>query len=486
MLKYNPRSFWDFVPVHKSRNKIPHTVHFENLKSSSNESLSNLFSHYFNSVYVPPLSIDSPSTFLCHDLPSTCSFSIDDIDDSLDTLKNVKSVGPDGLSDIFLYNIKSLLCFPLWLHFRRFIDCGVFPSILKISSITPIFKSGDKNDVNNYRLVSILSHISKLFKQLVLRNIQSSINSILIDEQYGFRPGRSATMNLMIFNNFVLEAVEKHIQVDVIYTDFTKAFDRVDYGCLIDALYKSGFGDPLLSWFKSYLSDRVQWVKVFRCKFSIFKVSSGVLREDIYLRSSFLCMKIENLSDCFAIQDYLNNMVAWFNTIGLQFNVNKCHSMSFLKHRSSITYTYAINGSNATSVSNEKDLALKTLGFVIRISKEFNLYSSLKTIYYSLVRSLLDYASVLRGPYTLADSCQLELVQRRFLSCAAFTLKIKHPPHDYSIVMQELGLVSLADRRVNTNVEFLKKLVDGRFDAPSLLVLVNFKKVISAMSTMGI
>jgi len=119
--------------------------------------------------------------------------------------------------------------------------------------------------------------------------------------------------------------------------------------------------------------------------------------------------------------------------------------------------------------------ALKMLGFVIRISKEFNLYSSLKTIYCSLVRSLLDYASVLWDPYTLAASCQLERVQRRFLSCAAFRLKIKHPPHDYSIVMQELVLVSLADRRVNTNVEFLKKLVDGRFDAPKLLVLVNFK-----------
>jgi len=113
MLKSNPRSFWDFVRDHKSSNDIPHTVHFENLKSSGNESVSNLFSQYFNSVYVPTLSIDSPSSFLCHDLPSTCSISIDDIYDCLDTLKNVKSVGPDSLSGIFLFNIKSSLCFQL-------------------------------------------------------------------------------------------------------------------------------------------------------------------------------------------------------------------------------------------------------------------------------------------------------------------------------------------------------------------------------------
>lgn len=110
----------------------------------------------------------------------------------------------------------------MWLLFRRSLDSKVFPSILKISSVNPIFKSGYKANVKNYKPLSILSHISKLFEQLVLRSIQSPVNSILIDEQYGFRPSRSATMNLMAFNNSVLEAVEKHIQVDVIYTDFAK------------------------------------------------------------------------------------------------------------------------------------------------------------------------------------------------------------------------------------------------------------------------
>jgi len=160
-------------------------------------------------------------------------------------------------------------------------------------------------------------------------------------------------MNLIVFNNFVLEAVEKHIQVDVIYSDFAKAFDGVDHGCLIDAQYKSRFGEPLLSWFKSYLSNRVQCVKVFGCKSSISKVSSGVSQGGhlssilfslyvngikvviknceffMFADDIKLFRKIENLSDCSALQDELNNMVAWFNTIGLQFNVNKCHSMSF-------------------------------------------------------------------------------------------------------------------------------------------------------------
>jgi hypothetical protein len=99
--------------------------------------------------------------------------------------------------------------------------------------------------------------------------------------------------------------------------------------------------------------------------------------------------KIENVSNCSALQNDLNNLVSWCNSIGLQFNVNKCHCMSFLKHRSSINYTYTINGSSVTPVSSKKDLgvifnvdlnfhshieticckAIKTLEFIIRISK---------------------------------------------------------------------------------------------------------------------
>jgi hypothetical protein len=165
----------------------------------------------------------------------------------------------------------------------------------------------------------------------------------------------------------------------------------------------------LLSWFKSYLSDRVQWVKVFGCKSSISKVSSGVpqgghlspilfslyvngIKEIVkncellmFADDLKLFRKIENLSDCSTLQNDLNNLVSSFNNIGLQFNVNKCHSMSFLRNRSHINYTYSINGSSVTSVCSRKDLgiifntdlnfhshtemirckALKTLGFVM-------------------------------------------------------------------------------------------------------------------------
>ncbi|XP_008179520.1 uncharacterized protein LOC103308234 [Acyrthosiphon pisum] len=116
-----------------------------------------------------------------------------------------------------------------------------------MSSVTPIFKSGDKSDVRNYRPISIQNHIAKLFEQLVLKSILPSVNIVLMDEQYRFRSQQSATLNLNTFNNFVFDAVEQGSQVDVIFTDFTKAFDRVDHSILMEILLKTGFGEPILS-----------------------------------------------------------------------------------------------------------------------------------------------------------------------------------------------------------------------------------------------
>lgn len=520
-LNQNPRLFWDFVRKHKSTTEIPNSVFYNDVTSSGPESIPYIFSSYFKSIYVPNFrNNNGPVThFSHHNLPSDCIFSIKDVEDGLAALKNVKSTGPDGLSGTFLFNIRSALCYPLWLLFRRSMDLGVFPKMLKMSSVTPVFKSGNKSDVKNYRPISILSHIAKLFELLVLRSIQPSVNNILIDEQYGFRPGRSAVSNLIVLNNYILKAFDKHSQVDVIFTDFAKAFDRVDHHTLMDILYKSGFGEPILSWLKSYISGRVQWVKVFGHISNAIEIPSGVPQgghlspiifslfvnglKNVIPYTKFLMFaddlkifsQVDTLNDCHSLQNELNSIVSWFNSIGLQFNNDKCHSMSFSRNRSIISYTYAINGSTLESVSMKKDLgviltpklnyhphieamcckSLKTLGFVLRLTKEFKLSASLKSIYCSLVRSLLEYASVLWDPCTAVDSSLIERVQRRFLNSAAFTLKINHPPHDYQPVMHKLDLVSLADRRVEANLLFLRKLIDGYIDAPSLLSQISFK-----------
>lgn len=519
-LKNNPNSFWKFVRNLRSENTIPNEVTFDDISCSGPQDISNLFSKYFNSVY--STSTSNSNAHLphpCFDLPNNCSISLSDVESALVKLKTVPSSGSDGIPGTFLYNLRSFLCEPLWIIFNRSLTVGVFPSIWKLSSITPIYKSGAKSHARNYRPISILSHIAKIFEKLVLNNILPSVNPTLIDEQYGFRPGRSAVMNSLVFNNFILDAFDNHCQVDVIFTDFEKAFDRVDHNLLLLTLKKSGFGEPLLTWFASYLTGRYQWVKINEHKSEVTPVPSGVPQgghlspllfalflngvKEIVPNCSLLAFaddlkifrRISNESDCLLLQEELTTLVDWFESIGLYMNVTKCQSMSFTRSRTSINHTYSIKNIHLSSASLKKDLgivfssdlnfhchiqticckAFKTLGFVKRISSEFKLTSPVKALYCSLVRPLLEYGSVLWDPHTASNSALIERVQRRFLSYAGYVLNIPHPLHDYTPVLRELGLSTLADRRVASNLKLLRGLINGSSDAPTLLSLINFR-----------
>jgi hypothetical protein len=145
------------------------------------------------------------------------------------TLLNVKTVCPDGLSGVFLYQLISIITYSQFLLFRRSLDEGNFSSILKFSSIMPIHNSSNKSNITNYRPISIQSHLSKLFEYLILNIIKSSVNNILIEEQHGFRSNTSTTTRNLVFSNFVFKYFKNRSQIDVVYTDLTKAFDTINH-----------------------------------------------------------------------------------------------------------------------------------------------------------------------------------------------------------------------------------------------------------------
>jgi hypothetical protein len=109
---------------------------------------------------------------------------------ALSNLKNNFSNGPDGISARLLYKYRESIVFHLFNLFRHSLDEGVFPDIWKTSSVTPVFKSGDPSLVSNYRTISILPHIAKLFESIVYHCTKSNLNHIIIDDQHGFRQGK--------------------------------------------------------------------------------------------------------------------------------------------------------------------------------------------------------------------------------------------------------------------------------------------------------
>ncbi|KAE9524762.1 hypothetical protein AGLY_014812 [Aphis glycines] len=143
-----------------------------------------------------------------------------------ETLSYVRRVGPDNIPASLLFKYREVLCFPLCAIFNKSLTEGNFPAVWKISRVTSILKSGDPTIVTNYRPVSNLLFIGKLFELIVL-NFECSPHSILSMDQQGLYPGRSAINSSLDFSCFICDAFRENYQVDAIFTDFSKAFDSL-------------------------------------------------------------------------------------------------------------------------------------------------------------------------------------------------------------------------------------------------------------------
>ncbi|CAI6372445.1 unnamed protein product [Macrosiphum euphorbiae] len=207
---------------------------------------------------------------------NTASLLLSDIYDELSSLKSTTCPGPDSIPYTFFTNCKCVLSIPLLYLFNTSLKFGVFQDKWKISYIKPIPKGGDLTLVTNYRPISIISIIPKLFEIIVHKKIFPLFKNIISDVQHGFMPGKSTTTNLLVLQNYILQAFRTGLQVDVIYTDFSKAFDKVDHCALRSKLFNLGIRNPFHSWLVSFITGRQQYVKYMSFNSSLFKINTGV------------------------------------------------------------------------------------------------------------------------------------------------------------------------------------------------------------------
>ena len=132
----------------------------------------------------------------------------------------------------------------------------------KVSNVTPVFKSGDKSVISNYRPISLLSIPSKLLKRIVHRRLLHHLldNSILSPRQFGFRPGSSTQEALLTATYDWHHCLDHGLSTAALFLDLSKAFDRVPHRKVLCTLSLVGISSPLLQWFQSYLSHRSQRV----------------------------------------------------------------------------------------------------------------------------------------------------------------------------------------------------------------------------------
>ena len=166
------------------------------------------------------------------------------------------SCGPDGIHLAVLKECIESLSLPLAILFNKSLSSGLFPKLWKKSFIIPLYKSGAKNDVKNYRPIAMLSCIPKIFEGIITDVITFNVKSIISHDQHGFIRGRSTTTNLLEFVTYCFDGFNDRVQVDCVFTDFSKAFDKLSHGILLTKLMKIGFGNNFVSWIQSYLTDR--------------------------------------------------------------------------------------------------------------------------------------------------------------------------------------------------------------------------------------
>ena len=236
-------------------------MYYGDISSGNNTEIVNLFAKFLSTIYYNVNVNQIPEYNYSHVNISSYYIHIKDVIDEVMKTPWKLSYGPDGIPIYFLKQCIFTLAKPLHSIFNLSLNTGTFPSFWKQSYLQPIFKSGTKENVENYRAVCLQSEIPKLFECLVTKYISWDCKNVIVNQQHGFSQNKSVCTNLAIYSKFIINSFESQVQVDSIYTDFSKAFDRVNHDLLLAKLNRLGFSGNILNWIDNYLRGRVQYVK---------------------------------------------------------------------------------------------------------------------------------------------------------------------------------------------------------------------------------
>ena len=495
---------------------------YNNEEISNPADIVNAFGNYFHSVFIHSTPIDPASLSLqqCvfNNTVSVNEISVDDVRKHLQRSKNSQTTGVDGVPSFLLRDCASVLAAPLAKIFNRMLQYSTFPDIWKKAFICPVLKKGKTNDVTNYRPISLLCNFAKTFESIIYETIYNSVKPFISSYQHGFMANRSTVSNLAVFSQYLSDSLDDKCQVDVIYTDFQKAFDRIDHYVLLEKLSRFGFSEPLLKLIQSYLFDREFRVRYRNFTSVAFVPTSGVpqgsnlgpllfllfindLAESVSCKKSLfaddfkLFSIINSVSDCFLLQQNLNSVTRWCDSNRLQLNISKCRVVSYSRKQDIITYSYNVNGILMERSQTFKDLgvvfdsklafidhinttvnsASKIYGFIYRNCRRFSNVETIRLLFCSLVRSRLEYASLIWYPIYDVHCLSLESVQRRFLKFMVYLEDGIYPPRgcEQSLLLSRYNLLSLETRRNIIAVRFVYNLFHNKIDCTELLSQFN-------------
>ena len=465
-----------------------------------------IFRSTFCAVYVTDAPAHPHVNQVCNAIMENTSFSYDDVLKLLTNLDASTSAGPDEIHPILLKSCAEAVSTPLLLLFDHSLNEGRLPCDWKIAQVSPIFKCGSKSTATNYRPVSLTSVPCKMMERFLAEHIMSFLesNNLISPNQFGFRKGRGTEDQLLLAYSDVVKWVDEGCTVDMVFLDYSKAFDVVNHGVLLSKLRDLGFSDQMLRWVEQFLVGRRMFVAICGSYSGEEDVLSGVPQGSVLGPLLFLIyvniVAAGALSQWYAFADDFKLYVSYprtgdhQNVTQLQTDLNlisnvsrswnlglnktKCVVMRFGRGR---VYEEGsgsgshIDGVELKLVKSHRDLGVivdHTLKFHSHVSSLVNKASGLSNqllrgtvnrtsefmlrLFISHIRPLLDYCSTVWSMGYVGDLKRLESVQRKW------TREIEGIEHlTYEERLRSLDLFSIEGRILRADLIKIWKIFNS-------------------------
>ena len=202
----------------------------------------------------------------------------DEVSNMIRNLNSSKACGPNSIPNRLIRIMSTNLTSPIKIIINLSFSEGCFPQLLKLANVCPIFKKNSKNKCENYRPISLLSNISKLFERSMHTRLYDflEVSSKFYDLQFGFRKKYSTNHALLSIIEGIRKELDNKTFVCGVFVDLEKAFDTVNHDILLKKLEHYGIRGIANQWFSTYLSLRRQMVTLDGTSSDYLNVSCGV------------------------------------------------------------------------------------------------------------------------------------------------------------------------------------------------------------------